>query len=358
MGRFRSIGTTLATSAAVALLLSSAFVAADGVDSDGDGVLDSTELETQRNVVTAVSGDEMNISSRLVSAPDQDRFQISYQAGKFEMQYEGPSGGMSGYELELRNLFEWADTNGNGRIDGDEVLESQSLGSNAFGDVPVLHRETSTADGGRVFNFTIPSREGRVTLALSASERFRRIAGDRVLSPMEVTMEVMISHTFVHPGANLGVDMRVEADGRFAIHDMAWDELHGVPVDRGTMNVTTGPEDRPATSFLSWAKTALADGEGIPVTVSDQVGDGSEHSLYFGFRAGGPPAPSSMTIVHDLTFGVESTLFREILQRPITPRGDILLYTVSLGGIAAFLVATVVMSRRLRPRRGVGERNP
>src|SRR5437870_13580551 len=85
-------------------------------DSDGDGIPDSVEAATQRNVVAASAGDEFSIASRLASAPFSDQFQVSYEAGTFFVSYQRARGSHSSYQLELRNLAEWVDRNRNNQI--------------------------------------------------------------------------------------------------------------------------------------------------------------------------------------------------------------------------------------------------
>lgn len=346
----RALMIGFAAGAAFGLLLASTLAVAGGVDSDGDGVPDSTELATQRSVAVAVAGDEMNISSRLVSAPLEDQFQVSFKAGTFEVVYDRPGGSASRYELEVRNLVEWVDANGNGQIDSGEVANVTSLGSSAFADVRILHNETTEADGGRVFNFVIPSQTGEVTLTLAVAQRFMRYSPSRILTPMEVKMDIVVNHLIVHPGASMRIEMRMNTLDRFEYDPVSWDDENGFATDEGAVNVTAGPFEQSATVFFSWARTATANGRPIPVNVSTRANQPGSYELNLTYPLGSVPSVSSVRIVHDPTLGVESSVYQEILQKPVPPRGDLTLYAVSLAGMAAVVAASIVFAKRRRKR--------
>ena len=350
MVRRRALMVGFAAGAAMALLFASTLAVADGTDSDGDGVPDATEIETQRSVATAVAGDEMNISSRLVSAPLEDQFQVSFKAGTFDVSYNRPGGGSSGYELELRNLVEWVDTNRDGRLNGTEIVNATSLGTAAFADVRILHNETTEADGGRVFHFLIPSRTGEVTLALTVAQRFVRYSSTRVLTPMEVKMDITVNHTMIHAGASLGIEMRMNTFDRFEYGPVSWDDEHGFATDEGAVNVTRGPADGSATVFFSWANTAVANGLQIPVNVSSFPREPGSYEVYLAYPLGASSAASSVLVVHDPTLGVESSVYQQILQKPAPPRGDSTLYAISLAGMGALVGASIVFAKRRRKR--------
>src|SRR5213594_2985014 len=123
--RSRQVVLAAAAAGAAALLIGSTLAVLTlrpaVVDSDGDGVPDSVEAATQRTVVAATAGDAFRIASRLASASFQDQFEVSYDAGTFNVTYNRSRGSDSSYQLELRNLVEWVDRNRNNRIDPGEI---------------------------------------------------------------------------------------------------------------------------------------------------------------------------------------------------------------------------------------------
>src|SRR5439155_1682451 len=103
--RSRQVVLAAAAAGAAALLIGSTLAVMTlrpaESDSDGDGIPDSVEAATQRNVVAASAGDEFSIVSRLASAPFSDQFQVSYEAGTFVVSYQRARGSDSSYQLEL-----------------------------------------------------------------------------------------------------------------------------------------------------------------------------------------------------------------------------------------------------------------
>ena len=351
MARIRAIVVAFAASASVALLLASTLAIADGSDADGDGVPDGLEAATERTVAATASGDEFNISSRLDSGRLDDQFEVSYKAGTFQVSYDQTGGGDSSYELELRNLVEWVDTNGDGRIDGgDQIVASTILGGDAFGNVPILRSNTSNADGGRVNNFVIRSNAGEVTLNVTIAQRFMRLSPVRVLTPMEVKIDITINHVFAHPGASVGIEMRMDTEGAVQSGNRSWDALNGFAKDEGSLSVTEGSSDRSATVFFSWANVAVADGREIPVALTSVAVGSHSSDLYLAY----PMAPQNrVKIVHDPSLGVESGVYRDILGQTPELQGDIGLYAGTLSVMAVLVAITIVFANRRHKKREV-----
>src|SRR3989449_3408650 len=85
--RSRQVVLAAAAAGAAALLIRSTLAVLTlrpaESDSDGDGIPDSVEAATPRNVVAASVGDEVSIVSRPATAPVSDQFQMAYEAGAF-----------------------------------------------------------------------------------------------------------------------------------------------------------------------------------------------------------------------------------------------------------------------------------
>jgi hypothetical protein len=356
VNRLRPLVSVIAASTTVALLLASSFAAAQAGDADGDGVPDYIEDATQRNVVALTSGDSFEISSRLESEQFADQFNVFYKAGTFRVSYERAGGSGSSYQLELRSLVEWVDRNGNNRIDENEIANGSSpLGSVAFAGMPVTMNRTENEDGGVINTFAVSSRGGEVSLDVTVAERFMRISPDRVLTPMEVKLNLTVDHVIVSTGASLGLDVRITTGyGRsFRLSDRSWDEDNGFARDEtgiNVTNVTQADTTTPSTVFFSWSKSASANGLHIPVTASNfSGGSPGTYDVYLAYPMS--PAQSAVTLVHDPVLGVDSAAYQGIVNRHPELQGDIVLYVGSLLAMVALVAVTIVVANRRRKKR-------
>ncbi|OGS61097.1 MAG: hypothetical protein A3K59_04380 [Euryarchaeota archaeon RBG_19FT_COMBO_69_17] len=360
-GRDRPWGSAvLAMATASFLVLASSVARADGGDADGDLVPDDIEDRTERTVdggvLPAIAPRNLFLSSNSVGAPADDRFRLTYEQGAFDLTYfREDTGGYAGsFTAKFDRLFEWADADGNGLILDDEIVSDWSLGGSAFENLTMSHREATSADGGFVHTFELRStwRPGTdAFLVLTAAQRFLRLGPDRILTPMEVKMDLHLNHTFEVPGSRVGIALRVESSDESAMdfeHD-SWDARRGFSSDESWINITSGA--RPSTMFFSWANNATADGVEGPLVVrsthwSELPEEGYELLLAFpeGLDA------DLVRIVHDPTLGVVSAAYEGILLLPPPPdlQGDALLYGVSLVAMAALVGTTVLLAGRRR----------
>src|SRR5467141_2616106 len=345
----RAIAVAFASSAALALVLASSVALADGTDSDGDGVSDELEDATQRTVAVSTAGDEFNVSSHLGTAPQEDQFDLSYHAGTFDVSYSLSDGISSSYSLEVLNLIAWKDGNANGRIDLGEIVRTIALGSTAFGSVRVLLSNRTDSDGGRVFQFLIPSRDTNVTLNVTLAQRFQRI-GNIVLTPMEAQLDIGVNPAVVPPGANLALVFRMDTNERVSLADHSWDEVNHFAPEEREINVTASGQGHSSTVFFSWSNTALADGSPIPVALMNAPTQPSPYDLTLTY-AFGSPAPSTQVLQH-ATLGVRSTVYEIRRSAPGPgPQGDFVLYVATFAGATAFVIMTIVLANRRRSSR-------
>ena len=346
----RAAAIAFASSAALAVVLASSLAVADGTDSDGDGVSDGLEDATQRTVAASAAGDEFSVSSHLGTAALEDQFDLSYHAGTFEVAYSRTDGIGSSYELNLLNLIAWKDGNGNGRIDNGEIVRTTALGSAAFGDAPVLASNWTDTDGGRVFEFLVQSRDGNATLNITVAQRFERI-DTIVLTPMEARLDIRIKPAVVPPGANLGLEFRMDTHERVLLEDHSWDEVQGFAPNEKEINVTASGRGHSSTVFFSWSNTVLADGSGIPVALLGGPFEPGPYNLTLNY-AFGSSTPSN-TILQHATLGVRSALFdiRRATVPSSGPQGDFVLYAATLAGVTAFVAVTIVLANRRTSRK-------
>ncbi len=351
----RAAVIAFASSAALAVVLASSLAAADGSDSDGDGVPDSLEDATQRTVAVSVAGNQFSASSHLGTAPVEDQFDLMYRSGAFTVWYGQAGGTTSTYGLELLSLVAWNDSNANGRIDPGEIVWSTPLAPTAFADSPVAASTRVDPDGGRIFGFEMRSRDGNTTLNVTMAQRFTRV-DSATLTPMEARVEISMTSAAVPAGSKLGIQFRMSCSVRPYLMEHSWDQDHGFAADEHAVNVTEHAGDRSATSFFSWSNTAKVGGAATPVELAKGLGYSNPYDLTL--VAGQGPSPDGTKVVQRFTLGVYSAVYE--IRRVATPpvQADPLLYAGTIAAVSVLVAVSIVFANRRRKNREDPGRKP
>jgi len=296
------------------------------------------------------------INSESVGAPSPDEFQITYAEGSFTLEYKRHANASvtSEFKLTFSNLVEWNDTNGNGILDDDSILETIPLGPTGFGNLPIRHFERVTPDGGDIHSFLIQSNNQEVTLNLTIAERIVRVSPQEFLTPMEAKLTIDIQHRFTVLGAKLGLEIGIQTANTVKLEDTSWDDENHFRQDDRSINVTNDSGPEPSTTFFAWANTANVSGQERAVTVtgpeaSDSVPD--YYQMYLAYPAPSEVPPSIISVVHDPTLGVVSAAYESLLRLPVgnpNLQGDVYLYAVSMVLVAGLVAATIVLASRRR----------
>ncbi|HYY47389.1 MAG TPA: hypothetical protein VFA17_01735 [Thermoplasmata archaeon] len=359
LSRVRSRAIAIASSAAFALVLASTFAVAQGVDSDQDGVPDNLEDATQRTVAVSSAGDEFNVSSHLGTGSIQDQFEFWYWAGHFGVWYGVWDGASITYNVELRNLIEWRDQDGNGRMDPSEILGAIPLSTSAFGGVAVVRAEKRDPDGGHVYNFVVNGKDGRVSLNVTVAQRFTRLDGV-TLTPMEARMDVLVRPNLSDPSRSVALELRFQT-GRHDVvtfENRSWDEQNRFAPGEHAINVTETDQGRSASAFLSWANDASDSGQSVAVDSIPSARAPEDYNLTLAYPRGSTQTGS---IVHQMAFGIRSVAFESIESATPPPpplQPDLYLFTATFATVAALVAATVLLSNRRRVRSEQEGRKP
>lgn len=337
-----------ALTAASALVIAAG--GAQGTDADGDEIPDEFEAATERNVAVAtyphVAPYGVSITSQSVGAPVDDKFRLRYEAGGFDVDYlpDAASGRVaSSFNLEVGAVVEWIDGIPMGVVDDGEVTRVLPLGSDQFGAIPVVWKNWSDVDGGSVDEFTIRSTNAEITLVLVIAQRFYRVSGDKVLTPMEAKLEIHLNHSMTNTNARAGLELFVETDDDMAFGNVPWDVVQQYSVDESWINVTGGG-DTPATVFFSWSNEATVDGAAGAVQKTPPEGSSGSYRMLVLY----PQSPTARpAVVHVASLGVVSAAFADLI-RPATLPGDAVVFGASLVGVAAVVGGTMVLAKRSR----------
>lgn len=336
-----------ALTAASALVLASGLAQAAG-DADGDGVPDEVEAATERNVAVAVpatSPHSLSISSQSIGAETDDRFHLSYEAGTFEVEYfpdAATSQAASAYSLEFSSLVDWIDVDGDSQVAPSEIVVLRPLGKDRFGEVPIISVDEPSEDGGVINRFTIQSNFGEITFALTIARRFLRIPGEKILTPMEAKLDVLLAPGEVRVGALIGFQLRVRAQGAMNFGDVPWDVRHAFSTDESWISVTGVASN--ATVFFSWANATEVDGFSGEAIATPPAPDADNYTMYMFYPVRGSFPP---LIQHTASLGVVSLAFLEAL-RPEAILGDPMLFALSIAAVAALVAVSMYVARRRR----------
>ncbi|HKZ90116.1 MAG TPA: hypothetical protein VJ300_07665 [Thermoplasmata archaeon] len=340
-----------------AVTAASALVFASGTaiagDSDGDEIPDEIEDATARtlDIVTFPKPPSppfsLSVTSQSVGAEVDDKFRVRYEEGEFDVEYYpvASSGRVAArYSLEIMNLVEWRDSVQNGAVDPGEVTPVLTLGSGGFGARPVEGWNASSADGGNVAGFRIRSNDGGVTLTLVVAQRFLRVAQDKILTPMEVKLDLWANHTLSSTEARVGLELAVDTDDNMIFGGLPWDVRNRFSVDESWINVTGGPAGTPSTVFFSWANEATVNGTQGLTNMTVPEGAQGPYRMYMMYPAG---LTREQTVYHVSTLGVVSQAFKDLIRPPV-PLGDAVVFVSSFVAVATIVGASMILAKRRR----------
>jgi len=322
---------TLALLAAIAVLLSSGAARASG-DADGDGIPDDVEAATARNVFVHDSPAGFQMESRSVGAVRDDAIQVGYTDGKFTVAYFPNATGAKtlSYQLEFRGILEVYQENGEWKEWSRHDISMDSA--------TVRQSEVRTLDGEREVLYSVSSLSDNVTITLGSVTRFARIAGDRLLSPMEVKVDIAIrGWTYERSDSRLAVQVEISGTSPPRTDETSDDESAGWATDEASVRVASGPDSL----FFAWDKTATVDNVSRPVEVTPLEPSGGGYEMRFMYARGD-------VIVHDPKVGAVSSAFWSIWSRqtPTAPAFDATFYILGIGVAAGLIGITVLLRRR------------
>ncbi len=325
---------TFALVATAALLLSAGVAAASG-DSDGDGIQDDVETATARSVVVHDSPGGFVIRSRSQGAAVDDAYQVGYSGGKFTVAYFPDAAGSESvsYDLEFRRILEvyWED--GEWKEAGRFDIPSD------YADV--TESEVPTKDGETAIVYSMTNASGIFKVTLGCTHRFARLSGDRLLSPMEVKVDIEIRGWTYTPGLDSRLALKVEINSTSipTMDETSADERAGWATDESAVTVASGSNSL----FFSWDTAATVDGVSTPIEATPLEPSNSGYEMMFVYGRGA-------VIVHDPKVGAVSNAFWSIWGQPWTtpPAFDTTFYIVGIGAAAGVVGATVLLRRRRR----------
>src|SRR5438309_782412 len=120
----------------------------------------------------------------------------------------------------------------------------------------VRQSEVRTLDGEREVLYSVSSLSDNVTIMLGSVTRFARIAGDRLLSPMEVKVDIAIrGWTYERSDSRLAVPVEISGTSPPRTDETSDDESAGWATAEASVTVASGPHSL----VFAWDKTATVE---------------------------------------------------------------------------------------------------
>ncbi|TLZ55248.1 MAG: hypothetical protein E6K17_06190 [Methanobacteriota archaeon] len=338
MGRPDEVSSLLAMRrfallAAATLLVSPMLAMASG-DSDGDGIPDDLEAATARNVFVQGSSSGFVIRSRSIGASPEDAFAIAFSDGNFTVQYFPISSGQAtvSYQLAFRRILEVYLENGEWKEENRTEL--------SWNYASARQSEVRTTDGETEVLYSVTSASRTVTVTVGSTNRFARVGGNRLLSPMEVTVDVLIrGWNYTRANSQLALQVEINGTGVPRVDETSDDETAGWAMNESSVKVSSLQDSL----FFAWDRMATVDGVPTPVdtTPLEPSPDGVGMSFVYG---------RGNVIVHDPKIGAVSNAFWSIWSRPTTtaPAFDATIYVLGIAVAAGLVGVTVFLRRRRR----------
>ncbi len=357
MSRYPPSRVVAAAAASAALILAAGMaLAVSGFDMHSE----ATQV-VQRQVVWVGSPSQttpraIRISSESVGAPSPDAFQITYADGSFLLEYQRhvDAPATSAFNLTVRSLLEWNDTNANGVLDDATGEMEFPLADAGFGNQPIRHSAGLTPDGGDIQSFVIVSDNREVSLNLTIAERIIQVSPVQRLTPMEAKLSIEIQHHLVHPGWQVGLEIGIQTPDRVRLENTSWDDDHAFSQDDRSLSLTNASMAETSSTFFAWSNTSTVNGVTRPVMVEGPHANESTPGYYdmvLAYPDDSVPLGADVHVVHDPTLGVVSGAYESLPILPIVNpnlQGDVALYAASLVLVAGLVSATILLAGRRR----------
>ncbi len=205
------------------------------------------------------------------------------------------------FQLVIEKIFEFKDTNGNGRYDGsDEIISEYVLEGKDFEDIGFDEDE-------EVYNFNTRTEDSVFKIRVVGGGEFMEVNGNTI-NPYTSKIDFEINYDFKAEDSMLGLKTIVKSEHPKEMGKHTFDEQNQWAEDESWLKL----KHDNYSGFFSWQNKAKGDGEDVPVNVTfisesavDEIGSilPVNDVLYFSY-------PRASNIVHDPKVGVvgESSL--------------------------------------------------
>jgi hypothetical protein len=292
-------------------------------DEDNDDVDDEQERYQHRKMEMEFEENRLRIRSEWDQDNYEDEFEILFDIEDgpyFKLEYEN---NMHSYENELsfevkiRELIEYRDTNLNGRFDeDDDIVNTYFLENQIFKN---LSYQKQLSDNNETINLVSTQTEDDVfKLNLYFSNNFSNL-NNQILTPSELKIDFIIDDfQFKEEDTQLALRAMIETEYETELEVESFDEINGFSEDESVLDITSINNG----GFFSWAETVIVDGIEKPVNstiktkIEETIEENEKNSskltnLYFSY-------PRGDNIIHDPKIGIVSISFEAFALKSIS----------------------------------------
>ena len=322
-------------------------------DEDNDDVDDEQERYQHRKMEMEFEENRLRIRSEWDQDNYEDEFEILFDIEDgpyFKLEYEN---NMHSYENELsfevkiRELIEYRDTNRNGRLDeDDDIVNTYSLENQIFKN---LSYQKQLSDNNETINLVSTQTEDDIFIMnLYFSNNFSNL-NNQVLTPSEIKIDFIIDNfQFEEKDTQLALRAMIETEHETELEVESFDEINGFSEDESVLDINSINNG----GFFSWTETVIVDGIEKPVnsTIKTQTEETIEENeknsnqftnLYFSY-------PRGNNIIHDPKIGIVSISFETFALKSISNliNMDSILSYVGICILASILFLGIIVIRK------------
>jgi hypothetical protein len=322
-------------------------------DYDNDNVGDKQERYQHRKMEMVFEQNRTRIRSEWQQDEYEDEFEIIFdieQGPRLKLDYENnihSSENELSFEIQIKELIEYRDTNRNDRYDEDDVIvNAYSFENSNFNNF--TYQNQLSDDGEKIKYISTQTEDDIFKMNLYFSGNFSRV-NNQIVSPTEIKIDFIINnYPFEEESTQLALRTMLETEHETELDIESFDEIQGFSENESVLNITTINN----IGFYSWAETVVVDNITKPVnyTIQSQIMETISNdekisnkiiNIYFSY-------PRGSNIVHDPKLGVVSISFETFAMQSIVNliNVDNIVSYVGICILASFLFLGVVIIRK------------
>jgi len=311
-------------------------------DDDNDDIDDKQERYQHRKTEMVFEQNRTRIRSEWKQDEYEDEFEIIFdieQGPRLKFDYENnmySSENELSFEVQIRELIEYIDTNKNGRYEEDDVIvNTYSFEKTNFNNF--TYQNQFSDDGEKINYISTQTKDEIFKMDLYFSSNFSKI-NNQIVSPTEIKIDFIINnYPFEEESTQLALRTMLVTEHETELDTESFDEIQGFSENESVLNITTINN----VGFFSWAETVVVDNITKPVnsTIQSQIIEtirddekisNKVSNIYFSY-------PRGSNILHDPKLGVVGISFEAFALQSIG-------YLINMDNIVSYIGICILAS--------------